>query len=374
MEFFITKMQQYSFIECRPKLMEVHIENAWINREMLVRINFSDAVEKCALINGQLFEPQSKALQNLVKSNAPAFKYFWIGVQRQNYSEKWQWVSGGSLGEGHFANNSYAGSINKNFENNWKSEENETCVALDREYDYEWMPLSCHHTNKYICQSGYIGCGYPHKNEFTLMSVTHNSSSFPLEVYYSCPYGYTLIGSETRKCTDKGRWSGDSPICEKLVDNGETSRDITKQTSVDPILIMIVGSVVIGLSTTASLILILVSMILCYKRRQSIRMLKEKEISGEKQLRASENVWSKEQDSVNRKTHFLRKQTLRTPSTETSTRHHESMMPISTVGHILPHLRDEQKSQQEIEMVESDIYDSVEQKFEMTENDIYGII
>jgi CUB/sushi domain-containing protein len=36
---------------------------------------------------------------------------------------------------------------------------------------------------------------------------------YPHSVEFSCGAGFRLIGSTTRKCTNKGEWSGQAPVC-----------------------------------------------------------------------------------------------------------------------------------------------------------------
>ncbi|XP_046396948.1 uncharacterized protein LOC124163884 isoform X2 [Ischnura elegans] len=318
-----------------------------------VRVNYSDAANHCALINGSLAEPRNKAIQDLLASESEDFQFFRIGVERQNNSEKWQWKSGDYLAESetYFVNCSRDEPVCYNSKSciesekeNCEAAENENCVVLQREYNYKWMPRSCQEETKYICQSAYIGCGIPHKNEIAIMTLKEDSYGFPLKVQYECPEGFYLDGVATRACSD-GVWSYKAPTCKE-------------ETSSAP---EIAAISIIVICTTASVIIITVSIILCWKRRGSTRKPND----------SGPEVFDEQETSQDTK-NSLADKSITKSNVEPSFIIKMNQPGNISLGNLKVRQASSSRPQQVMEMVESDIYDSYDPKNISVENDIYG--
>lgn len=54
-------------------------------------------------------------------------------------------------------------------------------------------------------------CGYLDYPDFGY--VYHTGTTYGSIAYYSCYYGYELVGYGTRDCLSTGQWSGQDPQC-----------------------------------------------------------------------------------------------------------------------------------------------------------------
>lgn len=179
--------------------------------------SFSDATEYCKGRGGLVVNNVDNITHNFLyyelerlKSKLKS-KLVWLGAKRElstnhptfhrSRSNIWKWVNGDVVRDFLWAEDQ---------PNNYNGQQN--CIVLDGGRRWMWNDVTCDLDYlPWICQYNPSNCGSPDKEENT--TVLENDFRIGQEITYRCPEGYTIEGTEKRKCMPNGFWSDSPPTC-----------------------------------------------------------------------------------------------------------------------------------------------------------------
>lgn len=179
--------------------------------------SFTDATEYCKGRGGLVVNSVDNITHNFLyyelerlKSKLKS-KLVWLGAKRElsmnhptfhrSRSNIWKWVNGEVVRDFLWAEDQ---------PNNYNGQQN--CIVLDGGRRWLWNDVTCDLDYlPWICQYNPSNCGSPDKEENT--TVIESDFRIGQEITYRCPEGYTIEGTEKRKCMANGFWSDTPPSC-----------------------------------------------------------------------------------------------------------------------------------------------------------------
>ncbi|XP_066283044.1 sushi, von Willebrand factor type A, EGF and pentraxin domain-containing protein 1-like [Branchiostoma lanceolatum] len=154
----------------------------------------------------------------------------WIGLNEQSVEDRWQWEDGSILSAAGFSNwarrarNHHAGGRSGSGSNSGSGsgnkDDNKDCALL-KQSGPKWEEHDCGHGHHFVCQSNHVihsqvqtQCTVlANPDPISQGSVTGPTHVFGTTVHFTCPSGYTLVGTADRVCQADGQWSGSQPTC-----------------------------------------------------------------------------------------------------------------------------------------------------------------
>ena len=139
----LANQQQYMAASSSPELEHEEPATSVYYRLYMERVQWHQAVSKCAEHGGALASIRSQEQQDLV-TQIPGLEetdiLVWLGATDADHEGQWSWVSGGNL-------------TYERWSNLFPGRSAENCLALMRlNSQYSWDDVACPHTLTYICE------------------------------------------------------------------------------------------------------------------------------------------------------------------------------------------------------------------------------
>ncbi|CAH1263510.1 CSMD3 [Branchiostoma lanceolatum] len=190
--------------------------------------SYNQARQVCAADGGFLAMPKDAASNDYI--NQLCGGDCWIGLNEQSVEDRWQWEDGSILSAAGFSNwarrarNHHAGGRSGSGSNSGSGsgnkDDNKDCALL-KQSGPKWEEHDCGHGHHFVCQSNHVihsqvqtQCTVlANPDPISQGSVTGPTHVFGTTVHFTCPQGYTLVGTADRVCQADGQWSGSQPTC-----------------------------------------------------------------------------------------------------------------------------------------------------------------
>uniref|UniRef100_A0A0N5BWP6 Sushi, von Willebrand factor type A, EGF and pentraxin domain-containing protein 1 n=1 Tax=Strongyloides papillosus TaxID=174720 RepID=A0A0N5BWP6_STREA len=174
------------------------------------KLDWKNAQKNCLDIGGTLPIRMTNVTRTIIRSALASVSdvsnFYWIGLM--GTSSGWNWADGDILNEN---------------ESDWYEKPQEVqnsetlAVAIGRPASWKWISASQSVWNSYICQTKPKYCTYPGILENSKVVFSSQTFTVGTFAFYSCEYGFKLVGQSKRRCHEDGKWSYDIPVCEPIL-------------------------------------------------------------------------------------------------------------------------------------------------------------
>ncbi|CEF67156.1 Locomotion-related protein Hikaru genki [Strongyloides ratti] len=173
------------------------------------KLDWKNAQKSCLDIGGTLpiriTNVTRTVIRSALTSSPGASNFYWIGLIGSQSG--WNWADGDILNEN---------------ENDWyekppEIKSNEAlAAAIGKPASWKWISASQSVWNSFICQTKPKYCTNPGVSENSKVIFSSQTFTIGTIAFYSCEYGFKLIGQPKRRCNDDGLWSYDIPECKPI--------------------------------------------------------------------------------------------------------------------------------------------------------------
>uniref|UniRef100_A0A0K0DVD5 C-type lectin domain-containing protein n=1 Tax=Strongyloides stercoralis TaxID=6248 RepID=A0A0K0DVD5_STRER len=173
------------------------------------KLDWKNAQKSCLDIGGTLPIRMTNITRTIIRSALTSISdvsnFYWIGLVGS--SSGWNWADGDILND----------NDNDWYEKPSEVQNNESlAAAIGKPASWKWISTSQGAWNSYICQTKPKYCTFPGVSENSKVVFSSQTFTVGTIAFYSCEYGFKLIGQSKRRCNDDGLWSHDIPVC-KLI-------------------------------------------------------------------------------------------------------------------------------------------------------------
>uniref|UniRef100_A0AC35UA78 Sushi, von Willebrand factor type A, EGF and pentraxin domain-containing protein 1 n=1 Tax=Rhabditophanes sp. KR3021 TaxID=114890 RepID=A0AC35UA78_9BILA len=192
-------------------------EDMCFSSSRLQKLDWKSAQNSCYEIGGTLpiriTNVTREVLKSALSTSSSTSSFYWIGLMGS--SKGWIWIDGDPL---------------NNTESDWYEkppilQSGETlAAALGRPALYKMIAAPQAVWNSYICQTKPKYCTSPGLSENAKVVFSSQTFTIGTFAFYSCEYGYKVVGESKRRCKDSGKWSHQIPTC-KLISCPEPSTE-----------------------------------------------------------------------------------------------------------------------------------------------------